>query len=233
MIDGMPDTASQSLRHPRFLRMRAHRDVRPGWLARLSSHRGVSLALIVAIALTDRLIRWQQLGFVLRALVDEPCHLATAVVVLGALMRWRGRLPSRSFVWAMLSASVLIDVDHLPLEFGSAAWTAGTPRPYTHAFWVVAVLAAVAIVAGLRSRVPGRARAMIVTRISAGAAWGTCAHFLRDVATAPISLWWPVSDAGVQVPYSWYLVALLVLAAVPLRARTVRRRAGAQPAKIC
>ena len=40
-------------------------------------------------------------------------------------------------------------------------------------------------------------------------------HFLRDVATAPIALWWPVSSAGILVPGYWYLAALLVLATLP------------------
>ena len=71
----------------------------------------------------------------------HPCHLATAMIVLGALTRWRGHPTDSRFVWAMLGASVLIDLDHLPLEFGSSILTAGTPRPYTHALWVVAVLA--------------------------------------------------------------------------------------------
>lgn len=196
-----------------------------GWtqlLVRLSSRRRVSLALVVVIALTDHSIHWQGLGFVPRALFDEPCHLATAVVVLGAFTRWRGRPPTRWFIWAMLSSSVLIDADHLPVAFGSAAWTDGTPRPYTHALWVVAVLAAVAALAARRSPVPGRARAPAATGIFAGAAWGVAAHFLRDMATAPIALWWPVSRAGVQVPYTWYLVTLAVLALMPLPQRAWR-----------
>jgi hypothetical protein len=54
-----------------------------------------------------------------------------------------------------------------------------------------------------------------VAVIAAGAAWGVAAHFLRDVATAPIALWWPVSSAGVMVPGYWYLAALFVLAILP------------------
>src|SRR5262249_51861519 len=37
----------------------------------------------------------------------------------------------------------------------------------------------------------------------------------RDVATAPIALWWPASGADVQVPGYWYLAALLILAILP------------------
>ncbi len=181
-------------------------------LTRICSHRGVSLGLVAAIAVSDLLVRRQELSFVPRALFDEPGHLATAVVVLGAITRWRGRPPSPWFAGAMLAASVLIDADHLPLELGSAVLTAGTPRPYTHALWVVAALAAAAAIAAPRARVS--ARAALVTGIVAGMAWGVAAHFLRDVATAPIALWWPVSDASVQLPYGWYLLALLVLAAV-------------------
>jgi hypothetical protein len=184
-------------------------------LAIACAHRGVSLALAAAIAVTDHVVRQQQLPFLARGLMDEPCHLATAMIVLGALTRWRGRPPSGPFVWAMLSAPVLIDLDHLPLEFGSAVLTAGTPRPYTHALWVLVLLIVAAAAARRRHQVSGGARAGMVAGIAAGAAWGVAAHFLRDVATAPIALWWPVSSAGVQVPGYWYLAALLVLATLP------------------
>ena len=48
------------------------------------------------------MIDWHGMSFLPRGLVDEPCHLATAVVVMGALTRWRGRGPGRLFVRAML-----------------------------------------------------------------------------------------------------------------------------------
>ena len=64
-------------------------------------------------------------------------------------------------------------------------------------------------------QVSGSARAGMVAGIAAGAAWGVAAHFLRDVATAPIALWWPVSGAGMHIPGYWYLAALLVLATLP------------------
>ena len=185
------------------------------WLAKLVSRRGVSLVLIALIALTDLAIPWHGLGFVPRALVDEPCHLATALVVLGAITRWRGRPPSQRFGWTMLSCSVLIDLDHLPLEFGSSILTAGTPRPYTHALWVVVVLVAAATAARYWSRRASAPVARAVPVMLAGAAWGVSAHFLRDIATAPMSLWWPISNTAVQVPYWWYMAALLVIVAMP------------------
>ena len=195
--------------------LRTHPGARTDRLVGVCAHRGVSLALAAAIAVTDQVVHQQQLPFLWRGLMDEPCHLATAMIVLGALARWRGRPPSSRFVWAMLSASVLIDLDHLPLELGSGGLTAGTPRPYTHALWVLVLLAVTAAAARHRHQVSGSGRAGAVAVIAAGAAWGVAAHFLRDVATAPISLWWPVSSADVQVPGYWYLAALLILATLP------------------
>jgi inner membrane protein len=194
------------------------------WLVRASTSRGLSLGLVAAIALTDHFVQWHRLSFLARGLVDEPCHFATAMVLLGALTRWRGRPPSTAFVRAMLISSVAIDLDHLPLELGSPVLTVGTPRPYTHALWVVVLAAAVALAAGRRARTAGRPMAATVSTAVAGAAWGLAAHFLRDVATAPISLWWPVTDAAVEVPYAWYLVALLILAVLPMRRATASQR---------
>jgi inner membrane protein len=195
--------------------LRTHPGARTDRPVAVCAHRGVSLALAAAIAVTDHVVHQQQLPFLWRGLMDEPCHLATAMIVLGALARWRGRPPSSRFAWAMLSASVLIDLDHLPLELGSGVLTAGTPRPYTHALWALVLLAVTAAAARHRHQVSGSGRAGTVAVIAAGAAWGVAAHFLRDVATAPISLWWPVSSAGVQVPGYWYLAALLILATLP------------------
>jgi hypothetical protein len=175
---------------------------------------------VTAIALADTFLHKQSLGFGARALLDEPCHLATAVIVLGTIVRWRGRPPSQQFIWAMLVASVAIDADHLPAQLGRGDLLYGSlPRPYTHALWLLALLAAVAAVAYNRSRAPGRARATMVARVFAGLAWGVAAHFLRDLATAPIAILWPVSGDWLQVPYGWYLGAMLVLVVLPVRRR--------------
>src|SRR5262249_57491100 len=103
--------------------------------------RVVRRSLHAASAGADPVAHLQQRPFLWRALMAEPCHLATAMIVLGALARWLGRPPSSRFVWAMLSASVLIDLDHLPLELGSSVLTAGTPRPHTPALWGPVLLA--------------------------------------------------------------------------------------------
>ena len=185
------------------------------WLAELVAQRTVSLALVIAIVIADVTIAWHGFGFVTKALVDEPCHLATALVILGAITRVRGTPPKPAFGWTMLACSVLIDLDHLPAEFGSSILTAGTARPYTHALWVVVVLIAGAVVARRwpqRNVTPGAATTALIL---GGAAWGVSAHLLRDVATAPISLWWPVTTAAVEIPYWCYVLALLVVIAIP------------------
>jgi hypothetical protein len=200
------------------------------WLAKLVSKRGVSLALIAGILIVDLAIpwaggsylpRWQGLSFVPRAFVDEPCAVATALIFLGAITRFRAAPPDPKFWWSLLAWSVLIDVDHLPQEFGTSVLTEGTPRPYLHALWVLVLLIFAILMARYWSQ---RAKAPIAVgtmQVLAGAAWGIVAHFLRDVATAPMSLWWPVTKTAVQEPYWWYVVALLVIVAVP----PVRRHA--------
>ena len=203
-------------------------------IARLAANRSVGVLLAAYAFGTDWLIAWHGLGFTLRGLIDEPAHLATALVVLGAITRFRGAPPEPKFVWTMLACSVLIDLDHVPAEFGINALTNGTPRPYTHALWTVIVLAlawAIARRLTIRRGVPRPAAAELVL---AGAAWGVAAHFLRDIATAPMSFWWPVTDAAVQVPYWWYVVALLVIIALPLRRqrkRTVEQTPSDKPGR--
>jgi inner membrane protein len=193
------------------------------WLARLAAKRGVSLALIAAILIVDLAIpwtgwgylpRWQGLSFVPRAFVDEPCAVATALIVLGAITRFRGAPPDPKFGWSLLAWSVLIDIDHMPQEFGTSVLTEGTPRPYTHALWVLVLLTLAILVARYWSQYTKTPAAVATTQILAGTAWGIAAHFLRDVATAPMSLWWPVTNAALQEPYWGYVLELVAIAAI-------------------
>ena len=64
--------------------LRTRQGTRTDRLAIVCAHRGVSLALAAAIAVTDHVVhQQQQLPFLARGLMDEPCHLATAMIVLG------------------------------------------------------------------------------------------------------------------------------------------------------
>lgn len=215
-----------------------HQDGLLRWLARLAAKRGVSLALIAAIVIVDLAIpwagsgyvpRWQGLSFVPRAFVDEPCAVATALIVLGAITRFRGAPPDPKFGWSLLAWAVLIDIDHLPEEFGTSVLTAGTPRPYLHALWVLVLLVLAILVARYRSHYSRTLAVVAATQILAGTAWGIAAHFLRDVATAPMSLWWPITKAAVQQPYWWYVLELLIIVAMPVRRRASAAQKTSEP----
>ncbi len=66
--------------------------------------------------------------------------------------------------------------------------------------------------------------------ILAGAASGVAAHFVRDIATAPMSLWWPMTDMELQVHYRWYLLALAVIIAIGPIGQDPRRPSAATDA---
>ena len=187
-----------------------------GTVASLAARRWVSLILVAGIVAMDRSLPWQGWGFTVRALLDEPCHVATGLICLGAITRFRGSPPGLKFGWAMIICSTAIDLDHVPLALGSSVLTAGTPRPYTHALWVVLVLALGALTARWRSRRAGKASSVTTAIVALGAACGVSAHFLRDIATAQMSLWWPVTPAAVAVHYRWYAVAIVVIAVIPV-----------------
>lgn len=183
---------------------------------------GILLALY-AFA-TDWLTGWHDMNFVMRGLLDWPAHLATALVILGAMIRVRRGLPDQRFGWTMLACSVLIDVDHLPAELGFDGLTNGTPRPYTHALWVVIVLVLAWVTVRFFMVRCGQSRRLTVELVLSGAAWGIAAHFVRDIATAPMSFWWPVTNVAVEVPYWWYVVALAVIIAIGPIPRVARAR---------
>ena len=190
----------------------------------MAAKRWVGVLLAMYALATDWLTGWHSMNFFSSGLLDEPAHLATALVILGALVRVRGAPPDQRFGWTMLACSTLIDVDHLPAEFGIDALTYGTPRPYTHALWTVIALALAWAIDRFFALRSGRPRPATAELIMAGAAWGVAAHFLRDIATAPMSFWWPVTDVAVEVPYWWYALALSVAIALgPVRRGSLSR----------
>lgn len=132
--------------------------------------------------------------------LDEPAHLATAALALGAaadvdVLRRHGTV-----VLSALVGSMAIDVDHIPLYAG-LPHVAADGRPYSHSLATSAVLL---VAAGAVPR--GR-------RVLAGLALGVGLHFVRDIGTGPgLPLWWPFRISDVRVPYPAYVGALVVLA---------------------
>jgi hypothetical protein len=103
-----------------------------------AAKRPVGVILALYAFGTNWLTGWHGMNFALRGLSDWPTHMATALVTLGASVRVRRVVPDQRFGWTMLVCSVLIDVDHLPAEFGSNVPADGTPRPHTHPLWTAA-----------------------------------------------------------------------------------------------
>jgi inner membrane protein len=175
----------------------ATRISRPGQLA---------LALLAFVLLVDlawAVVRGSTAGTEF-ALVDEPAHLATALLLLLALVAALGRPPALGFVLGALVASVAIDLDHLPQYLGWDGLTEGVPRPYPHSLLTVACLGAAGLLAW------GRAGP-----VALGAAFGVLAHLLRDTATGPgVALLWPATGATVQAPYVVLAAALALAAAL-------------------
>ena len=136
----------------------------------------LALASLATIAVADYVIlrrppRWHAI-----ALFDHPAHVATAALIGGT---------DRVY----LAGSLLPDVDHIPMAFGSPE--VGDDRPNTHSLLAVA------------------AAALVSRRLAAGAA----AHFLRDLAMDPgAPLLWPLTRRRFRVPYAAYAVLILATA---------------------
>ena len=178
----------------------------------------LAAALCVAgallVGLLDVALRAGRLPLLLTAVLDWPAHLATAGLLLAALLpdRFRAVVP-----WA-LAGAVLIDLDHIPFYLWGGLTTEDAGRPVTHSLATAVVLACAAAVG------PRRLRTALV-----GLFLGVCLHLVRDLATGPgVPLWWPAEDHGVLVAYPVYAL-VVVAAAVIAAARQVARRAAARP----
>ena len=151
--------------------------------------------------------------------VDEPAHLATALLLLLALLTLvRSRRPSMSFLAAALIASVAIDLDHIPELLGWQGLTGGLPRPYTHSLMTPLVLIVVGALAGGRIR-----------PVAFGAAFGVGAHLCRDLCTGPgVAILWPLSSAPVRLPYLVFAAGLILIAVVVSLAAGRRRSSSSR-----
>ena len=153
---------------------------------------------------------------VLIAALDEPTHLATAALVLTAALDGSRSLVPARWIAVALAASVLIDLDHVPLYLGATGF-APEGRPLTHS--LATAVALMAITALLR----GRART-----VAAATALGVGLHLARDLATGPgVSLCWPLSTRSLVLPYPWYAAVVVALAGIGVARRTLGRASPA------
>src|SRR5436309_12739043 len=102
--------------------------------------------------------------------LDELAHMATGVVTLGTL----GPVVDGRLARALMRASVLLAVDHVP-QYAGADWlTDGTARPYPHS--LLTLIAASGAFLLLRRKAPQAG----ATMTAQGLVIGLGAHFVRD-----------------------------------------------------
>jgi len=130
-------------------------------------------------------------------LIDEPAHLATALLV-------QANLENPDPVWAasLVAGSVAPDVDHVPLIPVRHTIKADDPRPALHTLFAPAAVAAAGCFARERTR-----QALL------GLAAGICAHFLRDLATGTgLAVIQPLARRRIRLPRRSYQAAMMLLA---------------------
>lgn len=159
--------------------------------------------MAAALFAADQVLFHAREGVVYAGLLDETAHFLTGALVLAALRGYVGR----AFAVGLLTASVLIDVDHVPGLFGIEAITHLTPRPYTHSLLTIGVV----IVAALLW--PAR-RSLLL-----GVILGLAFHFFRDMSesvTSGVALFWPWSYHSYAAAHWPYLIAMAAVFAVAL-----------------
>ena len=172
------------------------------------------LIALAVVVLLDEVTRSRHWGVAMTGVLDEPAHLATAVLVLLAAAGPRRLLAHPGYSCAAVIASVAIDLDHVPMYEGLRVGVDGG-RPFTHCLLTAFVLAA----AGLAVRT--------FRPVLLGLATGVLLHLLRDLATGPgVSLFWPVWPTRIELPYVAYLIILAGCALIAtMRAWNERRKA--------
>jgi len=189
----------------------------------------MSAACLLAVFAVDALFRTGKPPLLVEAALDESAHLATTALCFLPPVRYLQEAPRlrRRFAVAALAASVLIDLDHVPLQiFGSDVLSRGTVRPHVHS--LVAPFLALALSVAVS---PPRHAVLL------GVAFGFSAHLLRDAATGGVPLFWPVTPHAMLLPYADYAVIIAVPSAwawlrrsdITPRRGTAKGHDGARP----
>jgi inner membrane protein len=186
----------------------------PSRLFELLESRAALLIAVVVLAVADGIsaLLPASVPQAVEGMIDEPAHLATAVIVLAAMGWWGGR----RFAIGALVASVAIDLDHIPTYLGAHFLSQGTPRPYTHSLATVVIVGLVAL--ALRGHWGD---------VLLGAGVGLLSHLFRDMSEpgqqSGVALFWPISDASVRLPYAAYATSMVALVLIGLMRRSRRR----------
>lgn len=149
-----------------------------------------ALALLLGL---DTFLHRREPSRLLAGILDESAHAITAGLLVTALPLPR----AEPFLRGVLAGAILLDLDHLPGEFGWPILTRGSGRPVVHSLPTVAALLLAAALSPTRRRI-----------VLQGAACGVLTHFLRDMATGGVPLRWPIDKRRVKIPYGVYLLLL-------------------------
>ena len=183
----------------------------------MGASRGTLIGMAIVLLAADQALYRAPEGVVYMGALDETAHFLTGALVLAALRGYVGR----SFAVALLASSVLIDLDHIPGQFGIEWITQGTQRPYSHSLLTIALVAATALL--WRSR-----RSLLL-----GVIVGLSFHFFRDMgesSASGVSLFWPWSYHSYRSPHWLYLGVMgAVLVLGMRRARSEKRLRLAAP----
>lgn len=162
--------------------------------------RELPAALVAAVFADDAVIAAFSWPVPLLGPLDWVGHLCTSALCLLAVAPRRALREPRLLAVALF-ASVVIDLDHLPLYLHLTDGVSGG-RPVTHSLTTIVGLSVLALL--------WRRRRRVLAAVAAGVAL----HFVRDIATGPgLSLLAPFHSSPVRLPYVTYAVLLVVLAA--------------------
>lgn len=165
---------------------------------------GLVALIPIAIALiVTKDVLLGRASLVVSGITDEPAHVVTALLVVGALYVLLGRPITRGVVVGAICGGTLIDLDHIPLALGRDWLTSETDRPITHSLLVLIPLLLVAVVLRGSRREVGLVTALALV-----------SHFIEDMGDGNVPLLWPVMHHGVSLPYAAYLGMLLVCTGV-------------------
>ncbi len=185
-------------------------------------------ALVIGIFTADWLLFAYHNGVIGSGLLDEPAHLATAVLLLLAVVGYRTLRANPWFAGAAVLMSSGIDLDHAPMYLGLTGMSVNG-RPFTHSIATVLVLGALCAGWWIAARRTARTSAAVGTRdhvgrdLAGGMTVGVLLHFVRDVATGPgLPLVWPLSTQSILLPFELY-AGVVVAAAVAASWRALHR----------
>lgn len=185
-------------------------------LERFSSSPGLVVVAGVLLLAADQAYRAVGGDGLEAGVLDETAHLMSGLVVLLALFRARRW---SAFAVALLAASVLIDLDHVPQYLGWDDLTRGTDRPYSHSLLTLALVGLLAL--GWRRR----------REILLGIEVGFAVHLFRDLteSSSGVPLLWPWSYHSFTLPAAIYFAVIGALLALALARALQGARARGRP----